>query len=273
MNKTIISWTKHTWNPVHGCSRVSEGCRHCYAEQLSLRYGWTTKPWTHANAPDNVRLMPHKLKEPYKIKDGARIFVNSMSDLFHPLVPDAYIRKVFDVMNDNPHHTFQILTKRPERAAGWTYRWAPHIWMGVSVEDRRAVYRIDILRQCPAHVRFVSAEPLIDSLGQIDLTGIHWLIVGGESGKGYRPLDQAWAREIRDQCVEQGTAFFFKQDSGARTEMRPWLVEEDGSRWRWQQWPDEKTSPVWLDNPDDGPDHVVEIHQQNEKPPEQLTLL
>lgn len=246
MNKTIISWTGHTWNPVHGCSRVSEGCRNCYAEQLSRRYGFTKKPWIGANAAENVMLKPHKLRDPYRIKEPARIFVNSMSDLFHPQVPDDYIRRVFDVMNDLPQHVFQVLTKRPERAAEWAYGWADHIWMGTSVEDRRVVHRIDSLRKCPAHVRFVSAEPLIGPFGQVDLTGIHWIIVGGESGKNHRKMDHAWAREIKNQCVAQNVAFFFKQDSGYKTELRPWLVEEDGSRWEWQQWPDEMRAPKLL---------------------------
>ena len=247
MQKSIISWTNLTWNPTHGCSVVSEGCRNCYAAQLSNRYGWTKLPWTGANAAANVSLKPHKLTEPLKIKEPSRIFVNSMSDLFHPIIPDDYIRQVFDVMNRCPQHVFQILTKRPERAAEWEYGWSDHIWMGTSVEDARVRHRIDSLRRCKAKVLFLSSEPLIGPYGDTDLTGIHWVIVGGESGKNHRPMQQAWAREIKNLCLAQNVAFFYKQDSGFRTELRPWLVEADGSRWQWHQFPFAFTPPLNLD--------------------------
>ena len=235
---TKISWTHHTWNPVHGCSKVSPGCDRCYAETLSLRKGFTKKAWTGENAAENVLLKPHKLREPYKYKEPSRVFVNSMSDLYHPQIPDDYIAEVFAIMNDLPQHTFQVLTKRPRRAARWEGEWTPNIWQGVSVEDRKRLFRINQLRECPAEVRFLSLEPLLEDLGEIDLTGIHWVIVGGESGKGYRPMPHEWARDIRDQCVEKGVAFFFKQSAAHRTEKGTELEETDGTKSVWHQFPD-----------------------------------
>lgn len=255
MNNTKISWTTLTWNPTFGCSKVSEGCRHCYAESLALRFRHSDKPWTKQNAQENVQLKEHKLHDPYKVKEPSRIFVNSTSDLFHPLVPDDYVARVFEVMNDLPQHTFQILTKRPERAAGWEGPWTENVWMGTSVEDHRVAHRIDSLRECPAHVRFLSCEPLIgpliESPGDVSFEDIHWAIVGGESGRHLtggstnpRWMKQRWARDIRDLCLDSNTAFFYKQDSGIRTEMRPWLVEEDGSCWEWHQFPDDLAEPA-----------------------------
>jgi protein gp37 len=239
---TLISWTDETWNPATGCSHVSDGCRFCYAETLSLRFGWSTKPWTHRNAPENVVLHPERLRKPYSWKNPSRVFVNSMSDLFHEQIPDAFIAQVFAIMADLPQHTFQVLTKRPERAAFWPGPWPPNIWMGTSVEDRRVLGRIESLRLCDAQTRFLSCEPLLGDLGRLDLCGIHWVIVGGESGRHMsrhpeRVMDHAWARSIRDQCVVQGVAFFFKQSSGVRTEMGTELLEEDGSTTTWQQFP------------------------------------
>ena len=243
MNSTTISWTGATWNPVHGCSRVSAGCDHCYAETISLKFGMTTKPWIGANARENVRLMPHKLMEPYRLKTPSKIFVNSMSDLFHPLVPDDYILRVFAVMADLPQHVFQVLTKRPERAAKWCGPWPHHIWMGTSVEDARVVHRVATLRRCGAPVRFLSCEPLIGPLGDLDLGGIDWVICGGESGRDFRPMGHAWARELRDQCAAAGVAFFFKQSAAFRNESGSALQELDGSRWVYQQFPGDLQPP------------------------------
>lgn len=241
---TAISWTTHTWNPVHGCSKVSEGCRHCYAERLSLERGWTSKPWTGPNARDNVQLKPHKLKEPYRISQPSRIFVNSMSDLFHDRVPDSYIRDIFAVMEDLPRHIFQVLTKRPKRAASWRGPWPPNVWMGTSVEDDRVLHRLDDLRPCRAAVKFISAEPLIGPWPQdVDLAGFDWLIVGGESGSGHRPMPHAWARGIRDLCLAQGVAYFFKQSAAMRTEKGTSLQHADGTFWTWQQYPGHLTDP------------------------------
>jgi protein gp37 len=244
LNRTIIAWTDRTWNPAHGCSRVSEGCRNCYAEQLSLRRGWTTKPWAANHAVDNVRLMPHKLGEPYKLKQPSRVFVNSMSDLFHELIPDDYLRQVFTVMVECPQHTFQVLTKRPERAARWEGPWPANIWMGTSIEGPRSAARIEHLRRCGAQVRFLSCEPLLAPLGALDLTGIHWVICGGESGKDFRPMDHGWARQIRDACVDQGVAYFFKQSACPSNERGTALQHEAGTFWQWHQFPGDLAAPT-----------------------------
>jgi len=246
---TIIAWTNETWNPTTGCSRITDGCRNCYAERLSLKFGWSKKPWTAAHAAENVVLHPERLRKPYSFKKPSKVFVNSMSDLFHEQIPDDYIAQVFAVMADLPQHTFQVLTKRPERAAEWAGPWPANIWMGTSVEDARVAHRIDTLRRCKAQTRFLSCEPLIGPLGPVDLTGIHWIIVGGESGPGFRPMDHAWARDIRDQCVDAGTAFFMKQSAAFRTETGTSLLEEDGSRWNWYQYPGDLCPPVQVSPP------------------------
>lgn len=245
---TVIAWTQHSWNPTTGCTRVSEGCRNCYAERLSLKFGWSSLPWTRQHETVNVQLHPERLNKPAGIKEPSKIFVNSMSDLFHPLIPDDYIARVFEVMGRVNRHTYQVLTKRPERAAAWPGPWPGNIWMGTSVEDARVLHRVDALRSCKAEVRFLSCEPLIGSLGSVDLTGIHWVIVGGESGPGYRVMQQAWAREIWFQCRDQEVSYFYKQDSGPRTEMRPWLVLEDGTKWQIQQYPGRLIAPLRVEH-------------------------
>jgi three-Cys-motif partner protein len=223
---------------------VSDGCRFCYAEALSLRYGWSKKPWTHENAQENVILHPERLNKPRIWATPRRVFVNSMSDLFHELIPDSFIAEVFGIMADLPQHTFQVLTKRPERAATWPGPWTDNIWMGTSVENRRVIHRIDAIRQCGAHIRFLSFEPLLGPIGEIDLTGIRWVIVGGESGPHYRPMDHTWVRKIRDQCVKHRIAFFFKQSAGPRSEMGAALLEEDSSVTQWRQYPNDVSPPV-----------------------------
>lgn len=249
--KTGISWTNSTWNPVTGCSRVSEGCRYCYAETLSLRFGWSKKPWTFVNASENVVLHPDRVRIPYKWREPRRVFVNSMSDMFHEQIPEEFLRECFKVMADLPQHRFQLLTKRPERAALWEGPWPDNIWLGATVEEERWKSRLDFLRQSGAQTRFLSCEPLLSAIPDMDLRGIHWVIAGGESGthmnlpeNRHRWMKQEWAREIRDQCVSQGVAYFYKQDSGYKTEMRPWLVEPDGSKWEWHQFPDDMADPV-----------------------------
>ena len=241
MQSTKIAWTNITWNPVHGCSKVSDGCLNCYAETLSLRRGWTRLPWTGENASENIQLKPKKLREPYRLKEPSRVFVNSMSDLWHPLIPDDYITQVFQVMNDLPQHVFQILTKRPRRAARWQGLWSDNVWMGTSVENRKTLFRIDQLRECRAKTLFLSLEPLLEDLGELNLDRIDWVIVGGESGSNYREMEHAWARDIRDQCVEKGVAFFFKQSAAYRTETGTELEEDDGTKTTWQQYPDTPT--------------------------------
>ncbi len=302
---TGISWTDETWNPTTGCSKVSEGCRNCYAAKLAPRLaamgqdGYTSLPWTKQNAPENVKLHSGRLDKPLRWKKPRRVFVNSMSDLFHELVPFEFVDKVFAVMALSPQHTFQVLTKRPERMAEYVGRgprwwdllwsmldpdrggWAddifgsgkvrhrvwleehappwplPNVWLGTSVEDQRAAdERIPHLLRTPAAVRFLSCEPLIgpvnlrhveakngaliDALegdvvapdGEIYAAApgsVHWVIAGGESGPNHRPMRDEWARSLRDQCSKAGVSFFFKQHSGHRNEMDPYL---DGREWR-----------------------------------------
>lgn len=215
--KSSIEWTDATWNPTTGCSKVSPGCAHCYAETLSLRFGTSTKRWTPANAADNVRVHPDRFDLPLRWQDPKRIFVDSMSDLFHELVPDLVIARVWETMAAAPRHQFQILTKRPQRMPAIVKRRVaehgilPNVWLGTSIENDRWVGRAEHLRETPAAVRFISAEPLLGPLPSLDLRGIDWLIVGGESGSNHRRMELAWAREIRDKCQEAGTAFFFKQ--------------------------------------------------------------
>lgn len=246
MNQSAISWTTVTWNPTHGCTRVSEGCRNCYAESLSLKRGWTKKPWTKQNEAENVLLKRHKLRDPYRLKEPSRVFVNSMSDLFHPLIPDDYRRQIFAVMRDLPQHTFQILTKRPELAAQWPEEeWADNMWMGTSVEDARVIHRLDALRECHAKTLFISAEPLIGPWpANVNLFGYHWLIVGGESGKDHRPMPHAWARHLRDLCIDQSVSYYFKQSAAFRTEIGTSLSHGDGTFWNWHQWPHAKDAPT-----------------------------
>lgn len=316
-DKTHIQWTAthnpdgtitpgSTWNCIVGCSHVSDGCKNCYAEALALRYGWSKKPWGAQYAAENVILKPERLDQPFHWKKPRKIFVNSMSDLFHEQVPDWFIFAVWRVMALTPQHTYQILTKRPERMREWfrklddrgpvgvghigyrivdgkprhfgeteeqamavvnsgrgrmfhdwvkslgepppgaaqpTYdwmegpRWWPtvlrNVWLGVSVEQPRWKNRIDILREVPAAVRFLSLEPLLEDLGELDLTGISWVITGGESGPYFRSLDLDWVRKIRDQCVAAGVAYFHKQRDGRYPGMNR---ELDGRLW--EQFPD-----------------------------------
>jgi protein gp37 len=201
-----------------------------------LRRGWTSLPWTKPNETRNVQLKPHKLREPYRLKRPSKVFVNSMSDLFHESVSDDYLHDVFDVIEDLPQHVFQILTKRAGRLPMWN-RWPANVWMGVSVEDRRNLSRLGLLRGSGARVKWISFEPLLEDLGRVDLGGIDGVVVGGESGPSYRRMEMSWARSIRDHCVDAGVAFFFKQDSGRRSEQRPWIVEKDGSRTTWREFP------------------------------------
>lgn len=209
-----IEWTQSTWNPVTGCTKVSPGCKHCYAERMALRL----RAMGQSNYTNGFKLtlQPQALELPLRWKKPQRIFVNSMSDLFHKDVPLTFIQRVFDVMRRADWHQYQILTKRSERLLEVSplLPWPPHIWMGVSVERRDYRFRIDHLRQTPAHVKFLSLEPLLGPLPRLNLAGIDWAIVGGESGPGARAMDERWARDIRDQCLAAGVAFFFKQWGG-----------------------------------------------------------
>lgn len=210
---TKIEWTEATWNPVTGCTKVSEGCRNCYAEKMAKRLqAMGVKRYRNGF---QLTLHPDLIDVPLQWKKPRKIFVNSMSDLFHPEVPDEFILKVFETMNRASQHVFQVLTKRPERLAAMAHQlnWSSNIWMGTSVENMRVIERVDHLRKVPARVRFLSCEPLLGPL-RINLDGIHWVIVGGESGPGARPIDGQWVREIRDQCIKENVAFFFKQWGG-----------------------------------------------------------
>ena len=209
-----IEWTDATWNPVTGCSKISPGCKHCYAERMANRL----KAMGQANYRNGfeVTLQPQMLELPLRWKTPKRIFVNSMSDLFHVDVPLSYIKDVFDVMRQAHWHQFQVLTKRAQRIEELSpeLRWAPNIWMGVSVENEKYANRIDHLRKTGAHVKFLSVEPLIGPVGKLNLRGIDWVIVGGESGPGARPMDADWVTAIRDQCLKARVSFFFKQWGG-----------------------------------------------------------
>lgn len=229
MQPSEIAWTDQTWNPTHGCSKVSAGCDNCYAERISRQYEHTDHEWTNEHAAENVSERPNKLEEPYNLTEPSRIFVNSMSDLFHSEISDEYIREVFAVMRNCPHHVFQILTKRPGRAAHMDLQWPPNVWMGTSVEDDRVAERIDILRDCDAETLFISFEPLIAPVGDVDLSGYDWAIVGGESGPDdvRREMDHEWAREILRQCRRDEVAFFFKQSSARQPERGTALTVEN----------------------------------------------
>lgn len=217
--QTGIEWTDATWNPASGCTKVSPGCDHCYAERFSERFrGIVGHPF---EGGFDLTLRPHKLDEPLKWRRPRRVFVDSMSDLFHKDIPVAFVDRVFETMERANWHVFQVLTKRSSLLrryvnARYGADGAPaHIWLGVSVEDRRALVRVRHLRETHATVRFVSFEPLLEGLGAVRLDGIHWAIVGGESGPGRRPIDAVWVRDLRNQCRSARVAFFFKQWGGA----------------------------------------------------------
>ena len=209
-----IEWTDATWNPVTGCSKVSPGCKHCYAERMAKRLQAMGQP-NYANGFE-VTLQPHMLELPLEWKRPRRVFVNSMSDLFHKDVPLGFIKKVFSVMRRANWHQYQLLTKRSERLLEVSplLTWEPHIWIGVSVENDDYTTRIDDLRKTGADVKFLSLEPLLGPLRKLNLRGIDWVIVGGESGPGARPMNPDWVRDIRDQCIRANVPFFFKQWGG-----------------------------------------------------------
>ena len=213
-NNSSIEWTEATWNPVTGCNKISPGCKNCYAERLSKRLKAMGQP-NYRNG-FKLTLQPNMLELPLKWKKPQTIFVNSMSDLFHKDVPLDYIQQVFDVMKRAHWHRFQVLTKRADRLAELSseLEWSPHIWMGVSVESQKYTHRIDGLRESGAAVKFLSLEPLLGPLKNLDLTNIDWAIVGGESGWGARPIKKEWVLDIRNQCLDANVAFFFKQWGG-----------------------------------------------------------
>src|SRR5262245_38838289 len=213
---SAIEWTEATWNPLTGCTKISPGCKHCYAERLALRLQAMGQA-NYANGFE-LTLQEQALELPLRWKKPRTVFVNSMSDLFHKDVPVDFIRRVFDVMGKAHWHQFQVLTKRAERLSAFSsnWLWSPNIWMGVSVENQDYVYRIDHLRQTKACVKFLSLEPLLGPLLNLNLKGIDWVIVGGESGPGARMMNPQWVKDIRDQCRKARVPFFFKQWGGVR---------------------------------------------------------
>jgi protein gp37 len=221
---TGIEWTDKTWNPTTGCNKVSPGCKHCYAEAITLRF--------KNNFPQGFKftLHPERLNEPKKWRSPSKVFVNSMSDLFHEDMPIDFLHQIFDVMVNCPQHVFQILTKRHERLLELAplLDWPANVWMGVSVENQKYAHRVDYLRRVPAAVRFLSCEPLLGPL-ELDLTNIQWVITGGESGPKHRPIDFDWVRSIRNQCIEADVAFFHKQWGGMRPKSGG--RELDGQTW------------------------------------------
>jgi protein gp37 len=209
-----IEWTEVTWNPVTGCTKISHGCKLCYAERLAKRL--QAMGVEKYQQGFEVALHHTTLEQPAKWRKPKRVFVNSMSDLFHKAVPTQFIQSVFQVMNQNPQHQFQVLTKRPSRVCqlNGKVNWSSNIWLGVSIESERWVERLDRLKSTDAQVKFLSLEPLIGPLPNLDLGEIDWVIVGGESGPKARPIDPNWVREIRDNCIGNGVPFFFKQWGG-----------------------------------------------------------
>jgi protein gp37 len=228
-DKSAIEWTDATWNPVTGCQQVSPGCDHCYALTFAERF--RDVPNHPYKQGFDLMLWPERLELPLKWKKPRMIFTNSMSDLFHKDIPDEYIHRVFGVMAQANWHIFQVLTKRSARLAriASSLRWTPNIWIGVSIETDQYSWRANHLRQVPASIRFISAEPLLGPLTNLNLDGIHWLISGGESGFGHRPCDPEWVRGLRDRCQAEGVAFFHKQWGGHTPKAGGRLL--DGKTW------------------------------------------
>ena len=212
--QSSIEWTETTWNPVTGCTKISHGCKHCYAERMARRL--QAMGLEKYRNGFEVTVHPATLEEPTKWRKPRLVFVNSMSDLFHESVPDRFVGSVFEVMNRATQHTFQVLTKRPRRVARLNskLKWTSNIWLGTSIESHRWISRLDELKSTSAQTKFLSLEPLLAPLADLDLNGIDWVIVGGESGPACRPMKRDWVRDIRDNCSESGVAFFFKQWGG-----------------------------------------------------------
>ncbi len=249
MAETQIEWTDATWNPVAGCSQASAGCTNCYAMQMARRLeamdvekykGLTRKSGKRTLWRGIVRQDPASLEIPYRWRKPRKIFVNSMSDLFHAKVSDKFILSVWKVMRETPRHHYQILTKRPDRMQHALQNLIgevlPNVWLGTSVEDSNVIERIDFLRNVRAKIRFISFEPLIGSVGAVDLTGIHWAIVGGESGSFARPIKEEWIDEIHAQCIEYSTAFFFKQWGTWGKDNKKRSKKANGREYRGRTW-------------------------------------
>lgn len=237
---SAIEWTESTWNPITGCSKVSPGCKHCYAERMAERL----RAMGQANYVNGfeLTLQPHMLKLPLTWNKPQTVFVNSMSDLFHEDVPLEYVRRVFDVMKRAHWHRFQVLTKRAGRLTELapSLEWPPNVWMGVSVESARYQSRVDRLRETAASVKFLSLEPLLGPLPKLNLQGIDWVIVGGESGPSARPMEREWVADIRDQCRAARVPFFFKQWGGINKKKAGRLL--DGRTW--DEMPNSGAEPI-----------------------------
>jgi protein gp37 len=239
-----IEWTEQTWNPTVGCTKISAGCKHCYAETMATRLQAMRAPGYERGF--ELTLLPQRLREPLARKKPTIYFVNSMSDVFHEGVPFEYIDRIFETIRSTPQHTYQMLTKRADRLAEYFAERIPpdNAWIGVSVENKRhGLPRIDHLRTVPAKVRFLSVEPLLEDLGNFDLTGIHWVIVGGESGLGARPMKLAWLENVRRQCERFGVAFFFKQWGGWGADGMKRAKRHNGRELHGRTW-DAMPSPV-----------------------------
>jgi len=214
MTKTKIEWTESSWNPITGCTKISDGCLNCYAEKMAFRLkAMGTKGYENGF---EVTLQPHQLDKPLKLKKPQMIFVNSMSDIFHENVPDDYILKIFEIMNKAHWHTFQVLTKRPQRLESLRNKinWTKNIWLGTTIESNKYIDRVDYIKKTDASIKFISFEPLLSSVKEVDLKGIDWVIVGGESGSGARFIKKEWVYEIKNKCEDLNIAFFFKQWGG-----------------------------------------------------------
>lgn len=242
-DSTQIEWTDATWNPVTGCTKVTAGCDFCYAERFSERFrGVAGHPFEHGF---DLTLRPERLLQPLQWRRPRRVFVNSMSDLFHKEVPNEFIDRVFDTMERADWHTFQVLTKRSSLMARYLRKRypdrlaPPHIWLGVSIEDKQNAVRLEHLKKCAAATKFVSFEPLLGPVGAVDLKGIDWVIVGGESGPRCRPIDEAWVLEIRDRCKADKVAFFFKQWGGIRPKSGGRLLKGR----EWNEYPQARAKP------------------------------
>lgn len=224
-HRTSIEWTESSWNPVTGCSKISTGCKHCYAERMAERLRAMGQP--NYKSGFDVTLHRHMLELPLRWKKPQTIFVNSMSDLFHEKVPPDFIHEVFDVMRQARWHRFQLLTKRRERLAELNKQliWPDNVWMGVSVENQDFLHRVDVLRDTNAAVKMLSIEPMLGAMNNLCLRGIDWVIVGGESGPGARPLKQEWVVDVRDACADAHVAFFFKQWGGTKKKKKGRLLE------------------------------------------------
>lgn len=241
-----IEWTERTWNPAVGCTKISAGCKHCYAETMAHRLQAMKTPGYEDGF--KLKLLPHRLNEPLQRKTPTTYFVNSMSDLFHEDIPFEFIEQVFQVIKQAHWHTFQILTKRAERMAQFFQnRSAPqNSWLGVTVEDKKhGVPRIDFLRQINAQIRFLSVEPLLEDLGTINLTDIHWVIVGGESGPKARPMDKTWVEKIQVQCEQAQVAFFFKQWGGWGADGKRRAKKANGRELNGRTWDEMPKIPIY----------------------------